>query len=351
MNLDNPDDISKLDSREMLGVLRDFDGQLKDALALGETFTSGLDLRRPGELLFCGMGGSAVGADLIGAYLGRDLALPLQVCRGYDIPAFTGESTLAVVCSYSGNTEETLSCFHQLAATRAQIVCLTSGGELADLALGRGCPRLMIPPNMQPRAAIGFTVVPMLCLLAKAGLIGDRRAEILEMIETARFKSRDYGASTPAAENAAKRLAQKLQGKINVIHGSQGRLDAVARRWAAQLNENAKQLSYFTALPELTHNEIEGWRHPHESLGRLNAVFLDDRDDHPRIRLRGELMRAHLERRGCSVISIASADGSWAERLWGLVLLGDYASVYTALLNGEDPTPVEGIEELKRRMR
>ena len=347
--LDDPVLLKRRDSSGMLEILSRFPDQLEQATQLAAQvlpLPAGPEITR---LLFCGLGGSAIGADLLLAYLGRRLAVPAQISRGYQVPSWVDGSTLAVVTSYSGNTEETLASFRSLIRTHSQIVCLSSGGRLSEEAAAAGLPCIRLPGGVPPRTGIGYTSLPVALILAAKGLIEDPADEVSSCLVRLRGNVSELGPGRPTADNSAKQLALRLRGRLAIVYGSHQQLDVVARRWAGQICENAKQLAYFSSFPEMVHNELVGWRHPADLLGRLTPVFLRDREDHVRIARQTELVRDTHS--GREVLEFWGSGKTWLERLFGLVQLGDYASVYLALLNAEDPTPVAVIDDLKRRLK
>ncbi|MGH9338245.1 MAG: bifunctional phosphoglucose/phosphomannose isomerase [Acidobacteriota bacterium] len=349
--LDDLQTVQRRDSQGMLRILGRFDRQLEEALALGEK--AKLWSRPPAikNIVISGMGGSAIGGDFLRVYLGADLNLPLQVSRSYGLPGFASRSTLVFVCSYSGDTEESLSSFERARRNGAQIICLTSNGELGRLADSHGCPCIRLPEGYPPRSAIGYSAIPILMVLGRLGLAPERAEEVRNSLAWVGRRIQIYGPDTPVEENAAKSLATQMHRRVPVIYGSQDRLDVIALRWRSQVAENAKQLAYSGSLPEMNHNEIVGWNHPEPILESLLPIFLRDREDHPRVQIRSEITREMLGDRAGSVLEYWSDGESWLERLWTLVLLGDYASVYLAFLNQENPTPVDEIAVLKDRLK
>lgn len=334
----------------MLELLKCFDQQLEEALEIG--LQADISLQAVIEtVLVCGLGGSAIAGDFLRAYLGTDLKVPLWVHRNYSIPGFADERTLALICSYSGDTEETLSAFHEARRVGCPIICLSSNGELQHCADRYGYPSLQIPGGFPPRTALGYLAIPLLIVLARLGLISDRSDEIGRSVSWVRGRIEKYGLESPEEGNAAKGLALQVHEKIPVIYGSQDRLEMVARRWRGQFCENGKQLAYSSALPEMNHNEIVGWKHPASALRQLIPIFLRDREDHPQVQVRTEFTRQLVADKSGAVLEFWSEGESWLQRLWTLILLGDYASLYLAFLNRENPTPVSVIEDLKSRLR
>ena len=345
--LDDPSEIQRRDSQDMLGYLGRFDRQLDQALKIGNQVDLPAISTGVRSVTVSGMGGSAASGDFLQTYLGRELKVPLWVNRNYGAPGFVGRETLSLLCSYSGNTEETVSAYRAAHAAGAPIVCISSGGALARLALEHGHPWARIPGGQPPRSALGFLSFPCLAILSRLSLIPNPDRELAQGMEWVRDRIRTYGPHQASSHNPAKQAAQALHGRIPFVYGSQDRLELVARRWCGQFAENGKQLACWKALPEMNHNEVVGWNHPPDLLERILPVFLRDREDHSRVRLRSDWTRRFLARRSGNTLEYWTEGDSWLDRLLMLILLGDYASVYLGLLNGEDPSPVAAIDELK----
>jgi len=349
--LNDPDLIRECDPHRMSRFLEAVDSQLAEALRIGSEAelprTAAID-----NIVLCGMGGSAGGGDFIRSYLGPRLKVPFHVHRNYGLPGFSGKSTLVIVVSYSGETEEALSALDEAHRLECGLICLSSGGEVEVRARRYQCPCLLIPAGIPPRAATAYCAIPPLVVLARMGLAADCAEEIRGTAEWVRGRIESYGIQSPVKSNVAKELAIDLYGKIPLVYGSQDRLDLVAMRWRNQFAENAKQLAFWNALPEMNHNELSGWGgHPQGSMDSMAAVFLRDSDDPPQIQRRFELTRALFGEKGGKAREFWSEGQTWMERLWSLILLGDFASYYLACLNQEDPNSIEVISDLKRRIQ
>jgi glucose/mannose-6-phosphate isomerase len=299
---------------------------------------------RPGGVVVCGMGGSAIGGDLAAAALGDRATRPIATVRGYALESWTTPDSLVLCASYSGETEETLACFHAARAVGAERVVLTTGGSLADCAREEGVPVIGVPAGMQPRAAVLYMLVGTLECAAICGAAPSITAEIDMATALLERLVEEWGPDS-ADDSGAKAIARELQGTVPVVHGA-GPTVASARRWRTQLNENAKAAAFWSELPEANHNEICGWERGREA-APLSAVFLEDPDQHPRIQSRIDLTAGEVERAGAPVHRVESKGESRLERVLSLVLLGDLVSVYLAALDGIDPTPVEPIERFK----
>jgi glucose/mannose-6-phosphate isomerase len=295
-----------------------------------------------GGLTVCGMGGSAIGGDLAAAGLGDRATRRVATVRGYALDSWTSPETLVLCSSYSGNTEETLACFDAAGAVGAARVALTTGGRLAEAAREEGAPVIGVPAGMQPRAAVLYMTVGALECVALAGAGPAIHSEIDASAALLGDLVAEWGPDAPE-DSLAKRLARELHGSIPLVHGA-GPTVAPALRWKTQINENAKAAAFASQLPEADHNEICAWE---RGSAPFAAVFLEDPDQHPRVRRRIELTAAEVERAGAPAIRVAARGDDRLERVLSLVLLGDLVSVYLAVLEGVDPGTVEAIDRLK----
>ena len=338
--------IEAADPAGMLGDVLAQPHQLGDALWRAQS--AGIPKQdRPGGLIVCGMGGSAIGGDLAAAALGDRATRPITTVRGYALESWTGPDSLVLCASYSGNTEETLACFEAAGAAGAGRVALTTGGQLAELARADGVPVIGVPAGMQPRAAVVYMVVGVLECAAHCGAAPGVHAEIDTAAALLGTLVGEWGPEA-ADDSTAKALARALHGTLPVIHGA-GPTAAVARRWKTQVNENAEAAAFWSELPEADHNEICGWARG-RAAGPLSSVFLEDPDQHPRIQRRIELTAAVVERAGAPALRATARGETRLERVLSLVLLGDLVSVYLADLDGVDPGPVEELVRFKNEL-
>jgi glucose/mannose-6-phosphate isomerase len=312
--------------------------QLRDALWRVES--ARLDPGEAAGLMVCGMGGSAIGADLAAAALGDSLTKPLVTVRGYALPSWATPEWAVLCSSYSGQTEETLACFAAAEALGARRTVVSTGGSLVEEARQAGVPVVGLPGIFQPRAAIAymFTVVAEVAALCGAAPrihteIDAAAAFLTERAEALRARAAD--------------VAAELEGAVPVVYGAD--LTApVARRWKTQTNENAKLHAFYSELPEADHNELCGWT-PAGS-GDFAAVFLEDRDQHPRERRRIELTAAAIAAAGSAAVRVETEGETRVARLLWATMLGDLVSLELARRRGVDPLPVEAIERFKEAM-
>lgn len=341
-----PADIAAGDPDGMLDDVLAQPGQLGDAL--WRVDAAGLPTaERPGGLVVCGMGGSAVGGDIAAATVGLRATAPIATVRDYALPGWVGEDHLLLFVSYSGDTEETLSCYDAAAAAGLHRVALTTGGGLAERARSDGVPVIGVPSGMQPRAAVVYMAVAAMQCAAACGAGPALAGEIEGAQALLGELAGEWGADS-AEDSEAKAIAAALAGTVPVVHGH-GLTVPVARRWANQIAENAKGAAYTAELPEADHNQVCGWERGH-GLAPLSAVFLQAPGVHERVALRFELTADLVAQAGAPVRRVTARGGNPVENVLSLVMLGDLVSVYRAVLEGVDPQSIEAIDRLKAGM-
>jgi len=351
-----PARVAELDAADMLGAIAGLPGQLRDGYAMAHERLAGaffgaypaVPPAEPRGVVVCGMGGSAIGADLVLACL-PDLRVPAEVVRGYRLPAWVGPDSLVVVISYSGGTEESLACAAQARARGCAPVCVASGGRLAAYAEAEGLPLVLVPGGGQPRASVGYLSMPLLATLEAAGLCADHGAAVAGAAAQLEAENEALGPLTGESENLAKALARRVEGRVVAVYGAES-IVPVARRWKGQINENAKAPAFFNELPELDHNEIMGWTSLPQATASTFALFLGEEGDDLRLERRADLTAREYERLGVAAERVVSRGSSRLARLFSLVQLGDHVSYYLALLYGIDPSPVDAIERFKLRL-
>ncbi|MGE5572411.1 MAG: bifunctional phosphoglucose/phosphomannose isomerase [Bacteroidota bacterium] len=344
--LDNGEDMARLDPGGMLKIVSDLPQQIRDALGIAARVDLPSSLAGARCIVAAGLGGSAIGGDVVREIVAGELRVPMIVARDYDLPAFVDGDTLVFVSSYSGNTEETLSAYGIARDRRARVMCITSGGRLAELATRDGMPLVAIPKGFPPRTALAYLFVPMLVALARLGYVKDAAEGLDEAELILRDLALVLGPESPVSVNQAKRLALGMHGKIPLIYGSSGITAAAALRWKTQINENSKAHAFWNAFPELNHNETVGWGARDDISRALRVVVLKDKGDHPRVQRREEIT-ATLMAGAAGIDEVHSLGRSKVARLLSLVYVGDFASLYLAFLYGVDPKPVQVIDYLK----
>ncbi|MEW6227398.1 MAG: bifunctional phosphoglucose/phosphomannose isomerase [Bacillota bacterium] len=347
--LDNADKIARRDPGGMVEIVAGLGGQIHDALSVAGKVDLPRTLAGARCIVAAGLGGSAIGGDVVREVTCDELKVPMVVIRDYELPAFVDSDTLVFVSSYSGNTEETLSAYEIARRRKARMLCITSGGRLADLATRDGVPLVTIPQGFPPRTALGYLFVPVLVALAELGYVNDKATDLEEAEQLLSDLAVVMGPESPASVNQAKRLALAMHGRIPLIHGATGITGAAALRWKTQINENSKTHAFWNVFPELNHNETVGWGAREDISRALYVVILRDRGDHLRVQRRMEITAALMD--GASGIDeVYSIGRSKVARLLSLAYVGDFASLYLAFLYGIDPKPVKVIDYLKSEL-
>ena len=333
----------------MYSCIRDFPQQVEDAVRVGKTVPLRMNVRGIKNIVLTGLGGSAIGGDLLRSYLTGELPIPFLVNRNYVLPDFVDRNSLVIVSSYSGNTEETVSAHLDGVKRKARILCVTTGGETELIARKNRQLTIRIPSGLQPRAALGYSFFPLLLALSRLGFIKSKAKEINETIGLLRLASATY-ADPGSTANRPQQLAEELKGKLPIIYSAAEHLDAVNVRWRGQICENAKQLAFGHVLPEMNHNELVGWNVNQELMKRMHVVLLRDKGTHSRVGIRENITQQIVSRYASSVSEVWSEGSSLLARMFSLVYFGDWTSFYLAILNKEDPTPVNAIDYLKNEL-
>jgi glucose/mannose-6-phosphate isomerase len=306
--------------------------------------------RAPSVVVVGGVGGSAIAADLTRAALSDRLEQLVETVRDYQWPAWLREDALLVLSSYSGDTEETLALAEASRRLRAGRVALTSGGKLAEWCAHEGVPVLRMPGGYVPRAAVPSAWVLLTELCARARAAVSFAGEWQSAAEALEAGAARLGTRVPERRNPAKRLARALAGRLVLVYAAGEDLLPLAVRWKQQLNENAKMACCAGALPEIDHNEIEGWPPRRSAARRVAAVFLRDALEPARLAPRLAVTRELFEESGVETWEVRAAGQGRLARMASLLQWGDYVSLYLAYLGRVDPTPVRRLDFVKRRL-
>ena len=349
VNLDDPGIYQQLDPANMLAHLHGLPQQCRSAWHKAKDFELPPDYAGIDKIIILGMGGSAIGGDLARSLILSTGKPIVFVNRDYDLPAFVDDRTLVIASSYSGNTEETLSAFSQALKTSCKKLAVTTGGKLKALAEDARVPVLTIDYISPPRAALGYSFMPLIAFLHKLTFLEDKSAEVEAMIRNLERLLGELKETVPISSNQAKQLAMKLYGKIAVIYGA-GILSEVARRWKAQINENSKAWAFHETFPELNHNAVVGYQFPPELASEIYVVLLHCPSLHPRTLIRYQVTSELLEQNGVGYQIIDSQGESELSQMMSLIFLGDWVSYYLAILYKIDPTPIKAIDYLKKRL-
>ncbi len=334
--------IHSKDTQDSLGVAA---GQGRQLIY---EFATPVAVETPKNIVFCGMGGSALQAKILRSWL--DLPVPLEIVQGYDIPTYVDDQTLVIASSHSGNTEETVSCLQQAIDRGAVIAVSTSGGKLQEIARQHDLPVVLLPSGSQPRYSVFYALGALVSILGSAGVI-DAQLVRAELAATSAFideAAATWAADIPSANNPAKQLAKELAGKSAVVYGAEF-MAPVAYMWKISLNENAKNVAWKGQYPEANHNEMIGWvaqpvDKPYE------VIDLRSSYEHQRNIARMQLTDKMLSgRRPKAHVVNAQGESKLDQLLWAAAY-GSFVSIYLALINGVNPTPVELMERFKKQL-
>jgi glucose/mannose-6-phosphate isomerase len=343
--LDNENILAQRDPERALNVAsQQYTQALFDAVVLNKEH----DERVITNVVVTGMGGSALAALLAKVWLKNDIKVPFDIIRGYELPVYVNHGTLVIASSYSGNTEETVSALRQATQKGAQLGVIASGGTLMRIAEESGISNVKVPGGLQPRMAVIYDLRALLALLDNFGIVSGKFEEVEALSQWLGAESAAWDPAVPAEQNYAKQLAKQAVGKTPVFYG--GALTApVAYKWKISFNENAKNVAFWNEYPEFNHNEFLGWTsHPVE---KPFAIFdLVSSFEHPQILKRFEISDRLLSgmRPKATTVNL-SGDSLLAQLLWASIL-ADYVSIYVAILNGVDPSPVDLIEKFKKEL-
>ena len=350
MNPDHSVRHYSIDESRMIDKVFSLPDQMEEGWESALSFAGDIPEMSP-SLIICGMGGSAIGGQLLKDLIGPGSRASIHLERGYSLPAFAGTDTPVISVSYSGNTEEVISTFREALEKGCPVAAITSGGILAKEADAAGVPVLKIPEGNPPRASLGYLFAPLVRIASIQGLLDiDDEGFASVMRKTRSLIGKCLLDSDPSG-NIAMQLAKKLYGKVPLVYSGNGLLTGAAYRWKCQFNENSKSMAFFNTFPELGHNEIMAWDCPEKLRQDIFLIMLYDRDDHPRVIKKMEAAYLLLESLAGGAIGIDSIGGEGPagrlERQLSVVVLADLTSVYLAVEYGTDPTPIEKIEEIK----
>jgi glucose/mannose-6-phosphate isomerase len=340
-------EIRKVDKSDMLSFLVQAPQHYEKAAKLAEKIKT--DFPKPKSIVIAGMGGSAIGGELLKDWSTDKTSVPIEVCRAYSLPNYANDNTLVVAVSYSGETEETLSVFLDALERKCRIICVSSGGTLQRFAENLGVSHLQVPSGMAPRVSLPYLFTPLCVLMEKLGLVSRVDEEISEAVETLSKVCNTNQPEEPSRNNVAKTLALNIFETMPFIYGFDF-YRSVAQRIKTQFNENSKIPAKWEVFPELDHNEIVGW----EAVGKLSkyfsAILLRDDEESEAIRRRIEVTKELMHEQSVRTFELRSQGKSTMARMLSLVCIGDFTSIYLAILRGIDPTPVKTINALKKKI-
>lgn len=339
--------IEQTDTQQMWDLLVDFPNQWDEAVKTTEELALNIQPGEVNNICIAGMGGSAIGGDLIQAYSADTSPVPVQVVKGYEVPSWVGEGTLMIASSFSGNTEETLEALNRARQKGARPIAITSGGELLLTATRDDFDYFKMPSEIRARAAVGYNFITLFRIFQKLGFVKEGNKALAET--EAMLNSQAELLST-IEDNEALMLAEDLNETLPVVYSNNNFMNAVALRWCSQFEENSKILAYRNEFPEMNHTEIVGWEQLAHLTGRLSVIFLLDKEDGARIEKRMRITKELIEDQATTITILRTRGKSRLTRMFSLVQLADWTSFYLAVINGVDPSPVPKIDLFKSKL-
>ena len=335
--------IEKYDTQNQFEVLKNSYKQVINAWN-NKIDLSNLKKNKYSTIVYCGLGGSSISGDLLVDYLSGELSIPFIVVRGYDLPAGVNKDTLIIISSYSGNTEETISCFNQALKKNCKIVAITSGGKVEQEAIKYKIPLIKIESGFQPRYALYLGFFSILKLMQEIGFVNEDQLvkKIIDLLSK-------RGEELSKENSRAVHIAEQLIGFIPVIY-SAGFLSSAAYRFKCQINENSKLHAFHHILPEMNHNEIIGYESYKEKQLNAKVIYLLDKDYLPQLLKRFNILKELLSNQKLDILSLESSENDKKVRIMDLIFLCDWISFYAAVLRGYDPSEIDFILEMKKRL-
>lgn len=336
--------IKKHDTQNQFNVLVESYRQIENAwenkVDIDSSYTKNIN-----NIVIAGMGGSAISADLLKPFLLDELQIPLFVNRDYVLPKFVDEKTLVIISSYSGNTEETISCFKKAVKKGCKLIAVSTGGWIKTFAYENNFPCINLKKGFQPRFALGVSFFTLLKILQSVELIPLQDEVVNEITLLWKNKGIEYSGE----ENIALKHAEELTGFIPLIYSS-ANFEAIGYRLKCQFNENSKLHAFNNVIPELNHNEIIGWETFQEKQLIAKLINIVDNDYHPQILNRFEITKELAQKSGVDIIVLKSNEENIKVRIMDLIFLGDWITYYLAVLRDFDPSEIDYIHELKQRL-
>jgi len=357
--LDIPEELEKIDKSNMLNLCVKTPEYCQDAIQRAKKIKIPNEVKvskkitikykKPQNIIITGMGGSAIGGEILQDWLQDKLPIPIQICRDYTLPAYANRNTLVFAISYSGETEETLSAFIDAIRRKCMTITISSGGHLLSFSKKLQIPHVTIPKGLPPRAAIPYVFFPLPIVIGKIHILPNVEKDIKETIWVLKEVGRENSPQILTKTNLSKRLALQLKETIPAIYGF-GQFRAIAHRMKTQFNENSKLLSVYDVFPELNHNEAVGWEVSEDLAKKFSVILIRDHDEPPEIKHRIEMTKLLALHKAQKVLEIYARGKGRLAKMFSVLLVGDLVSVFLAILQGVDPAPVKTIDLIKREM-
>jgi len=327
--------MNEIDKENMEEILDDFPNQIKKGVEL----CGDLKVDKPiDKIILIGMGGSALAGEILKCYLKQELKIPLIMMKTYSLPKFVDKKTLVIASSYSGDTEETVYAYREAVRKFIPTIAIASGGKLEELAKINKTPFIKLPGNIQPRLTIGYSFFALLKLFENSGFIESKKQDT---------KRTEKALKKPMFKEIAKKLAEKLKDKIPIIYASDD-MAAVAYKWKIDINENSKTHAFYNTIPEMNHNELVGYTN---IKGDYHVIIIKNDEDFERIKRRIKINKNIIKEKNVEVTEVEIKGDCFLTKLFSAIYIGDWVSYYLALNYNQDPTPVNIVEDLKRKLK
>lgn len=352
-NLDSPDEIKKLDSKNIAGSIEQLGNQCQQVWDQVSALELNPDLSSAKNIVVVGMGGSALGTDIVHSLYFGDLKVPLEIVNGYQLPGYVDCDTLVILSSYSGTTEEVLATYKEAKTREAEIIAISSGGDLANLVRSGEVEGYIFDPKFnpsgQPRMGLGYSILSQVLILAKLGFIEFGEYNFEQLLSVIQEVNETCKIGVKTSKNKAKESAKRLFCKIPFLFASEHLIGNI-HVFANQINENAKTLSCYFALPEANHHLIEGLASPKEAHEFVSFFFLKSSLYLPRVLKRYDITKKIVEKQGVETLVYEPAADSKLEQVFEFLTFGSWVSFYLAMLYNRDPAPIPNVDFLKEQM-
>ena len=341
--------MEKIDKDNMYGSIWNFPENIAEAIGIGRSIKIKNKYSSINKIIVAGMGGSAIGGDVVYSLIGNEIKIPYFVIRGYNIPSWVDRSTLVICSSYSGNTEETIEILEKAKSVGAKVFSITTGGNIGKLCDKYIFDKVLIPSGLQPRAALAFSFVPILFILFKLNIISNKfLAWLVSSSDLIKQNRKIY--SKKNGDNPVWLLAKQIYNKIPILYADSDCLSTVAVRLKGQICENSKILAYHNIFPEMNHNEIVGWEKNYKLFKSYFIIWVYDEKMNERNKVRQQIVMEMLDKIGLDQFKLEVKGNNFEERFLLLIHYGDWLSYWCAILHKTDPSPVKNIKILKKKL-
>ena len=339
-----------LDKSDYKSILLKFYLQIEQSSQLLDQAQISIDTSKIRNIVYLGLGASGLAGDLLHDVLFDCLKVPMNVVGGYFVPGYCTKETLVIASSYSGQTEETIAATKKAIESGAQLLVVTSGGELLRLAKENNLSLIQLPEKFRSRHVLGLLFFPLYHFLGRNQFISNYDAGLTNLIKFVKEFNQRNDYPTFNGPILSRSLAYTIEDKVPVIYSTAPYLRSVSKSWKNEIEQKAKALAIDGVIPEMNHNEIVGWEWNSDLVKNFVTIFLENKDVDPRVLKRIEISKEIIKKRGVEVVEVYADGQTRLEKVFSLVLLGDWVSYYLALLYKKDPTEIENVDYIRQKM-